>query len=78
MFRTEDPAERAVQMMMDIIGESKSHAQSCLEIIAGCGTSPEAIVCMSLQIWRKDSKRQSIPPQLLQVQPCWMQCQEDC
>jgi len=53
MFRTEDPAERAVQMMMGIIGESKSHAQSCLEIIAGCGTSPEAIVCMSADMEKR-------------------------
>ena len=37
MFRTEDPAERAVQMMMGIIGESKSHAQSYWELLQHVG-----------------------------------------
>lgn len=33
------------------------------------------MVC--LQVRREDCEGQSLPPQLLQVQPRWLQCQED-
>ena len=72
--RIEPHGGKVVQMMMGTIGESEHTVPLSCKCRLACNIDSVIL----FQIRRKDSERESIPTQLLQMQPCWVQREEDC